>query len=198
MLLSFILFYMKMEVSKTLIAACLKNDRVAQKQLYSSLLPYLRAICKRYLKNQAFTKDVLQEAFINIFKNIASFDPYKGRFNKWAVRITINCALKYNQRIVTDQDEFQPDKHDIPFVKADPKNISDDDLLAILKKMPQRSYQVLNLFVIEEYSHKEIAALLNINEATSRKIYSRSKLWLSEAFISNDQLVKRYSLKKVK
>ena len=74
-----------MKISKDILKACCNNDRVAQKQVYELLLPYLRAVAKRYLRDASFVKDVLQESFYKIFKNLDSYDPQRAPLNFWAL-----------------------------------------------------------------------------------------------------------------
>lgn len=174
-----------MNVNKKLIEQCKRGNQLKQKELYFMLLPYLRAVCSRYLRNTDLIKDVLQESFIDIFKNLEKYDSQKGAFHKWAVRITINATLKYNQRVnLGKQEEFLVDKHDIIQPSQALEKISDETLLNILKQMPKGNFEVFNLYVIDGYSHKEIARILNISESLSRKKLSRAKSWLQH-FLQN-------------
>ncbi len=170
-----------MQISNDLIKACMNQERKAQKQLYDLLLPYLRAVADRYLRDSSFCKDALQESFIKIFKSIAQYNPQIAPFHQWAVKIVVNTCFNFNQRIITKtHEELNPIQHDIPIAPETIKDLSDEYLLWILKQMPNDFFEVFNLFVIDEYSHEEIAEILNINEALSRKRLSRAKQWLKE------------------
>lgn len=172
-----------MKISDELVEACSANNRAAQKQLYMLLLPYLRAVCSRYLHQSNMVKDILQEVFILIFKNIAQFDSNKGPFLKWAVRITINTTLNFNQRNKEKNTiEFRPIIHDIPQIPKAFYEMSDEVLLQLLREMPEQYYEVFNLFMIDAYSHEEIASMLNISTELSRKRLSRGRQWLKNKF----------------
>ena len=159
------------------------KDRKAQKQLYGLLLPYLRAIASRYLRDTSFVKDVLQESFVKIFKNIEHYDANKAPLKQWAARITINSSINYNKRVIgTPSEEFIIEKHQRAVEPGVLQKFTDENLLAILKKMPGNFFEIFNLSVIDGYSHAEIAVMLNINESLSRKRLSRAKLWLKKTF----------------
>lgn len=166
-------------VNHALIQACLEQNRAAQQQLYTQLLPYLRAVADRYLRDNLFLKDALQESFVKIFRHLRTYDPAKAPFKQWCARITVNTCLNFNQRVM-DKPRLELSK--MPSEPSIPPGIlqqfSDEHLLAVLKQMPDGYFEVFNLFVIDEYSHEEIASLLGINEALSRKRLSRAKAWL--------------------
>ena len=171
-----------MEIAKTLIHSCIEQNRAAQKELYLLLLPYLRAISNRYLKDTSYSKDVLQESFVKIFKNISKYDSNKAPLKNWAARIVINTSINYNKRVVDDTTmELIEEIHDSIDHKPI-ENLSDSFLMKILKKMPKGHFEVFNLFVIDEYSHKEISIMLGISEALSRKKLSRAKNWMQKTY----------------
>lgn len=168
-----------MIISKSLIKNCIKRDPLAQKDLYSLLLPYLNVVVERYLYNNEDKQDVLQEAFINIFNNIDKYDNKRSQFKTWAVKITINCSLKNNAKRGRNRVTVLDDNKHGGFMNPEViQKLSEDDLLSILKTMPESYFQVFNLFVIDEFSHNEISQALNINVSLSRKRLSRAREWL--------------------
>lgn len=169
-----------MEIDRTLVQACIKQNRGAQKQLYLTLLPYLRAVVRRYLRNGAFEKDVLQEGFVKLFRSMDKYDFDKAPLKSWAARIFINTAINYNERVIgKPKEEFVNEKHEMPVVDISFETaITDERLLHILKKMPDGYFEIFNLFVIDGYDHREISEMLNISEVVSRKKLSRAKNWL--------------------
>ncbi len=169
-----------MIISNALIERCQKKDRVAQKQLYVFLLPYLNAVCNRYLNYPEERQDTLQEVFIKIFSNIEKFDPSRSQFKTWAVKITINCCLKCNVKAARNNTQELLIEQNTQIITPDVlEQLSDEDLQAFLKTMPPKYYEVFNLHIIDGFSHKEIAELLGIEEALSRKRLSRARVWLS-------------------
>ncbi len=171
-----------MEVAHSLIQACVRQERAAQKELYLKLLPYLRAVADRYLKDTSFTKDVLQESFVKIFRNIHKYEAGKAPLKNWAARIVINTSINYNERVVdTHTEELIIELHEAAAGRP-VEQLPDSTLLSILKKMPKGYFEVFNLFVIDGYSHKEISSMLGISEALSRKKLSRARIWLHKAY----------------
>jgi len=170
---------MQVTIKIELIARCLSNDREGQRLLYDTLLPYLNLICKRYLNNQSELNDALQNTFVNIFRNLQQFDIQKASFKTWSTRIAINCCLqlnKKNERQATQ--ELVVGMHDPILSPAILNQLSNADLLKWLKKMPKNYYDVFNLYIIDGFSHTEIANLLQIDEAVSRQRLSRGRAWL--------------------
>lgn len=171
-----------MVVDQRIIKGCIAKDRQAQKELYQALLPYLRAVAHRYLRNTSYEKDALQESFLKIFKSIGKYDPAKAPIKSWASRIVINTCLNYNERVIgVTTDELVVERHQGLAAPVRVEELSDDRLLSIVKRMPKGYFEVFNLFVVEGYNHREIATLLRISEAVSRKKLSRARTWLQNS-----------------
>lgn len=168
-----------------LIQRCAKNDRKAQAEVYQLFSGKLFALCLKYSKNYSEAQDNLQDGFITIFKKIGQFDS-KGSFEGWMKRIVINTALqKYRQKtllsLVTEE---------IPeevVVEVDEDEISLDYLLNLIQDLPDRYRMVFNLYVLDGFSHKEIAKKLKITEGTSKSNLSRARLILKEKINENQQ-----------
>lgn len=171
------------DIDINIINSCISGKRDAQKQLYLLLLPYLRAVVNRYLKDTSYSKDVLQESFVKIFRNIDTYDYLKAPIKSWAAKIVIRNSLNYNKRIIgISNEEFVIEKHQtVELSKID--QLTDQDILVYFKKMPQQYFEVFNLFVIDGYSHAEISEILNINQSLSRKRLSRARAWVKKTFI---------------
>jgi RNA polymerase sigma factor (sigma-70 family) len=168
-----------MHIEEALIHSCKKNDAKAQKRLYMLLLPYLRAIVNRYLRDTSFEKDALQESFVKIFKTIDSFNQQKGELKSWAGRITINTCLNLNKRLIGQAMEaFESLEYVQPTESKDYATDRKGVLFKLLKDMPPDYSAVFNLFVIDGYDHQEIAEILSISPALSRKRLSRARVWL--------------------
>jgi len=170
-----------MEIDKKLIASCIAQERAAQKELYQLLLPYLRGIANRYLRDTSYEKDALQESYLKIFKSIDQYDFDLAPLPVWAGRITINQCINYNKRVIgIPNEELKVEQHEASSRPAVLEKWSNENMLYILKQMPIGYYEVFNLFVIDGYSHEEIADLLGISEVLSRKRLSRSRTWLKK------------------
>jgi len=183
------------QIKRNIVESCVAQKRDAQKQLYLLLLPYLRAVANRYLRDTSYAKDALQESFVKIFKNIEKYDFDKAPLKQWAARITINVCLNYNKRVIgLPLEEFIVEQHDHVILPVSVQNISDENLLLILKKMPDGYFEVFNLFVIDGYSHDETAKMLGISEALSRKRMSRARNWLKKTFQEKPDLLNQFNI----
>jgi RNA polymerase sigma-70 factor (ECF subfamily) len=179
-----------MDINKDIIQACIQQERAAQNKVYKVLLPYLRAVAYRYLKDTSYVKDVLQDSFIKIFKSIRGYDAKKASLKNWATRIVINTSLNYNDRVIgTSKEELVLLNAGILQTPQAIQNLSNEHLLYILKQMPDDYFKVFNLHIIDGYSHQEISVFLNISETLSRKRLSRARGWLKKTFYKNPDLI---------
>lgn len=164
-----------------LIRRCIKDDPAAQKELYDMLAPQIMGICIRYTKSRYDADDVFQEAFIRIYGNLSQFKG-EGSFEGWAKRIAVNTALK-NFKV----NEHENNHLDIDDVKQDGfsvenilSEINSKELLTVINELPEGYKMVFSLYVIEGYTHKEIAKMLKISEGTSKSQFFYAKKMLQK------------------
>lgn len=170
---------------KKLIKECQQNKTQSQAKLYELFASKLYAVCYKYSRNQTEAEDNLHDGFITIFKKIDQYK-FKGSFEGWLKRIMINTALeKYRKEKVFPliSEEIEDDVT----VEIDEENTSIDDLLNYIQKLPNRYRLVFNLYVLDGYSHKEIASMLKISEGTSKSNLSRAKVILKKMLENNQQ-----------
>jgi len=164
-----------------IINGCLANDRKAQRELYDQYARWGLTICRRYVKLEEKAQEATQDGFLRIFTKINTFDSNKGDLKAWMARIFINCALS-----VTKKEAFNNSFNSLSDLPQDP--VSEDDfykfnaeeILKFLKNMPVGYKTVFNMFVIDDFSHKEIGKHLNISEITSRSQLRKAKIWIKE------------------
>ncbi|MUP45176.1 RNA polymerase sigma factor [Gramella sp. BOM4] len=165
-------------VLKNLIYQCKKNDRTAQEQLYRLFASRLFAVCLKYSENKQQAEDNLQDGFVTIFEKISQYN-HSGSFEGWMKRIMINTALqKHRQQKVyglSNEDQIEEEEFEV-----ETENLSVDFLLECVQSLPDRYRQVFNLYVMDGYSHKEIAELLKISEGTSKSNLARARKALQE------------------
>jgi len=161
-----------------LIAQCKKNDAQAQSKIYKLYASKLFSICLKYSRNYAEAEDNLQDAFVTIFKKIDQFKN-KGSFEGWLKRITINTALQ-RYRSVGVFDIINENQIEDVSVEVDEDNISLDFLLQIIQNLPDRYRLVFNLYALDDFSHKEIAEMLDISTGTSKSNLARARLILKD------------------
>ena len=176
---------------KELIEACVKGDRLAQRNLYDIFSKRMYMVCVRYTKSQQEAEDVLQDSFIKVFKNLKG---YRGdsRLDYWIKRIVVNTALNSQRKKL-----YMYPMVDIDDVKNDydhSKTLSGfqmEELLNMIRELPTGCRTVFNLFAIEGYSHKEIAEMLEVSEGTSKSQFARARKLLQEK-IAGEEKTERY------
>ena len=166
-----------------------KDDPLAKKTLYCTYAGYLTGVCTRYLSVPDDVKDVLHDSFIRIFASMTSFE-YRGpgSLKAWLTRIVINESLQfirhaYRSEILDISFEAEEQEDDEP---PQLEGLSMETLHKLIRELPPGYRTVFNLYVFEEKSHKEIASILNIKEASSASQFHRAKALLA-ARIKNYQ-----------
>ncbi len=166
-----------------LINDCKKGNTKAFEQIYRLLSPKVFAVCLKYSRNYEEAQDNLQEGFLLIYEKINQFH-FKGSFEGWAKRVVINYILQQyrNQGIFEIISENLPDDSEI---EVDEENVSLEFLTKIIQELPDRYRLVFNLYVMDGYSHKEIAEMLEINIGTSKSNLARAKAILKNKIEEN-------------
>ncbi|MDH6355898.1 RNA polymerase sigma factor (sigma-70 family) [Dysgonomonas sp. PH5-45] len=160
-----------------LIAGCKAREQESQKSLYEQYARKIYGICLRYTANAEAAQDLLHDGFIKVFNSIDSYSG-KGSFEGWLKRVFINLAL---EQIRKDKSVFSTseDIQELPDIvdesTEEKANITEKELLSMIQGLPKGYRTVFNLYAIENLSHKEIAEMLGINEATSRSQYNRAR-----------------------
>jgi RNA polymerase sigma-70 factor (ECF subfamily) len=165
-----------------LIAGCIKGERWAQKALYEMYAPVLMSVCVRYVGDYETARDVLQDGFIKLFTKIEMFSG-TGSFAGWVRRIFVTTALEFlrkndalKQSInINDMNEFV-ENQEVTVLEE----ISANELMKIILELPDGYRTVFNLYVLEGFSHAEIAGMLNITENTSRSQFMRARKLLQQ------------------
>lgn len=160
-------------IIEQLIDECSNHNTKAQEQVYRLLAPKLFSVCLKYSRNYEEAQDNLQESFLIIFDKISQFKK-TGSFEGWAKRIVINYVLQQyrKQNVFEIISENIPDEDEI---EIDDDAISIAYLTKIIQELPDRYRLVFNLYVLDGYSHKEIAEMLEINIGTSKSNLARAK-----------------------
>lgn len=157
-----------------LIEQCKAQDRKAQEKLYKLFSNKLYSICLKYSRNATEAEDNLHDSFMTIFEKINGFS-YKGSFEGWIKRITVNTVLqKYRKQGTFDSLPYNLEE-DINVSSDEQEEYSLDYLLGIIQSLPDRYRLTFNLYVLDGYSHKEIAGMLGITEGTSKSNLARAK-----------------------
>ncbi len=165
-----------------LIENCKINDTQAQSELYKLYSGKLFSVCLKYSRSYAEAEDNLQDAFLTIFNKIEQYKNL-GSFERWLKRITVNTVLqRYRNEKVFDI--INDNIADNVELEIDEDPISIDYLLQIIQELPDRYRLVFNLYVLDGYSHKDIAQMLDINIGTSKSNLARARQTLKKTIES--------------
>jgi len=159
-----------------------QRDREAQTWLYNQYKTGWYMICLRYNKNRDDASDVLQNALIKIFGKIEQFDENKGHFKSWSSQIVVNENLMFlRKKVASFQVDELSDHFDISNQDETALDmLSAQELTKMIQTLPEGYRAVFNLYVIEGYTHKEIADLLNINLGTSKSQLFKARKMLQK------------------
>ena len=167
-----------------LISESIVGNIKMQELLYQKFAETMYYLCLRYVKNVPDAEDVLQEGFIKVFKNLASYKN-EGSFEGWIRKIMIRTALshlrdnkKHNNRLVLE--EFFEEKENNILNK-----ISEKEILVSVTKLPPGFKKIFMLYVIEGYNHREIAEILGCSEGTCKSQFYRSRNRLQKILLQS-------------
>ena len=170
-----------------IIQGCIENKASAQEKLYALYSRRMMAICLRYTRSRAEAEDIFHEAFIKVFKNIYTWQG--GSFEGWMRRIFVNTAINHfhqNKKYFDHVDASYAES-----VLSSSENIisqlSNQELLETIDRLPEGYKLIFNLHVVEGYSHNEIAEMLNIAEGSSKSQLSKAKAYLKK--LIDDRLI---------
>lgn len=167
-----------------MLAGSIKNNAAAQEAFYNKFSPKMLGVCYRFAKNREDAEDMLQEGFIKIFTQLHQYRN-EGALEGWIRRIVVHTCinvLKKNKKFSESVDIIHASSI---HVREDmiPSIMQAKQVVESIRMLPLGYRTVLNLYAIEGYSHKEIAAMLEIEESTSRSQYTRAKAMLEEILV---------------
>lgn len=156
------------EIQKIL-EGCKRDDRKAQEQLYRNYYRAMATICMRYTKNESDALEVLNTGFYKVFKHIGRYDAGKASLYTWIRTIIINSCLDFirAKHTLTGAGELEQAAN-IHVPPAAVSAMSAAEILVLIRELPPATAAVFNLYVIEGYSHAEIAEIAGISEGTSK------------------------------
>ncbi|WP_188316164.1 RNA polymerase sigma factor [Chitinophaga agrisoli] len=162
-------------VTDQLVARCKKGDVRAFRELYDAYSTAMYNICLRMTGNVSDAEDTLQEAFIQVFGNIQRLEQ-AGSITAWIKRIVVNHCLSHLRRkkvYFEEVEEIEVEEEQ----SVDEAGFSGtvQAVKEAIAALPVGYKTVLNLYLFEEYSHREIANMLDISESTVKTQYMRAK-----------------------
>ena len=175
-----------------MLAGSTKNNAAAQEAFYNRFSPRMLGVCYRFAKNREDAEDMLQEGFIKVFTQLHQFRG-EGSLEGWIRRIVVHTCiniLKKNKKFADSVDIIHATGI---HVKEDmiPAIMQAKQVVECIRILPLGYRTVLNLYALEGFSHREIGALLDIEESTSRSQYTRAKAMLEEILVRRNIMVKQ-------
>lgn len=169
-------------IEERIIYQAQKQDKKAQTILYNKYKRIWYTMCLRYNSNDFDANDCLQTAMVNIYSNLNQYNPAKASFSTWSTRIVINANIQFlkkkeslfsleyaeaNQFLTSSNENFN--EHEL---------LNTEQLKNLIQKLPTGYRTIFNLYVLEGFTHVEIADILNITVGTSKSQLSKAKRFL--------------------
>jgi RNA polymerase sigma-70 factor (ECF subfamily) len=172
-----------------LIANCIRNNARAQHELYELFAPAMFKICLRYAPDNSTAQDIFQDAFVKVYQNLHKIKQ-SSHLPGWIKRVFVYTAIdqlrataKFRQHVGIDSAiQIENNLLDVH------SQLATADLMNLVQQLPQRARLVFNLYVMEGFSHKEIADLLSIQEGTSKSQLFEAKKALQKALRTQDKM----------
>lgn len=177
------------EAVEKLVIACANGDQRSQQIVYKAFYGKMLGVCVRYSSNRDEAKDLLHDSFIKVFEKLKGFQN-KGSLEGWVRRIVVNNAIDFvrakKEFVLNYDDESQfdniPDDSYFTSDIDDMKKVNAEIILSFVQKLSPAYRTVFNMYVIENYTHKEIADYLEISVGSSKSNLAKAKMKLREMF----------------
>ena len=176
------------EHQQNLLARCKNGERIAQQQLYEHFKGKMFAVCLRYSNSRQDAEDALQEGFVKVFRDLHQYRG-GGSFEGWVRRVIVHVALQHlrKQKGGLQFSELENVEYKLSDVEDSVFEESEKAaaLIKLMQKMPTGFRTVLNLYVLEDYSHQQVADELGITVGTSKSQLNRAKAFLKNLLEKN-------------
>lgn len=173
-----------------IVKKCVDGDRKSQHILYKAFYGKMLSVCARYTGDYDEAKDLVQDSFLKVFLRLKGFEN-KGSLEGWIRRIVVNNAIDHirlkKEFIVKEEDSdiFDNIEYEDPQVEIDHEQyrmLKAQRVMDLIQKLTPAYKTVFNLYVIENYTHQEIAEILDISIGTSKSNLAKAKMKLREMF----------------
>ncbi|MDB5263798.1 MAG: polymerase sigma 70 [Adhaeribacter sp.] len=161
-----------------LIQGCIEEERKSQKELYQLFYGYAMSVCLRYSQTPEEATEVLNDGFLKIFLKVKMYNPAMS-FKGWLRRIMINTALdnyRHNLKHYYAQDVTELERETSAEGVED--KLGYEDLIRLVQELSPAYRTVFNLYVIDGFTHEEIATMLSVSVGTSKSNLSKARAHL--------------------
>ena len=171
-----------------IIKGCIRNDRHCQRALFERYAGLMLSVCRRYTRHEMEAEDIVQDALIKVYKNIDKFK-FEGSFEGWIRRIVVNTALKNYKKSSVQKEQIGLESYQEGSLEPEAiSNLGVEELMTLIAGLPEGYRIVFNLYIVEGYSHREIADMLNIQESTSRSQLVKARRILQELLTQRNKI----------
>jgi len=176
------------EINIHTINSCIAGDRKSQKHFFMAYNKMLYAVAMKYMGNVVEAEEVLQDSWMSIFKSLENYKD-EGKLEGWLKTIVVRTAWrqikkrKYHSELNQATEVFNVSESSQAIDK-----MTCDEVLSLLEYVPVASRQVFKMFVLDQYSHSEIADVLGISNATSRSHLTKARKIIKERFNKLNQV----------
>jgi RNA polymerase sigma-70 factor (ECF subfamily) len=173
-----------------ILEGCRNGNPALQKIVYEKYAPKMYSICLRYSRNREDARDLMHDGFIKVFSNFKSYR-HESTLDAWITRVIINNILNQLRKKnieLSHQKEYQLElRNEQEYVEDDNylEKFTANDIKSAILMLPPGQRTVLNLYVFEDYSHKEIAKQTGISEGTSKSQLARARITLKQLLMKN-------------
>jgi len=169
-----------------------ENRREAQQEVFTTYSSKMLGVCRQYIKDLQHAEEIMLSGFLKVFTKINTYQS-KGSFEGWIRRIMINECISFlrikKRMVFVDDDAFFTEE--VSFEYDDENEVS--ELQQLVDNLREDLRVVFNLYVVEEYKHKEISKTLNITENASKLRYRKAKQQLKEQYFNRQEIKEKRS-----
>ncbi len=174
-------------ITAEIIQGCLQNDRKSQRLLYESCFAVMMKVSRRYITNEDEVVECMNTCFLKVLKNLSGLKDEKSFFG-WVKQIAVNTSIDFyrSKKKYTDLNKFTIDSeysnveqthHNIDFTES---NMDSKEIYKLILELPEVTRQVLNLFAIDGFNHREVGNMLGLSEEASRWHLHKARKILTE------------------
>jgi RNA polymerase sigma-70 factor (ECF subfamily) len=175
-------------LEKHLIQEAKNGDRKSIELLYKQFYGYAMSVALRYSNSREEACEIINDSFMKAFDKLDQYDN-QNSFKGWLRRILINTSIDYYRKNIKHTAVMDIEKADAETLEADViDRLSAEDILGILRELPEILRIIFNMYEIEGYSHNEISEQLGIPSSTSRTYLARAKKKLREKILELNQI----------
>lgn len=168
----FVFLKKKLNIPAEIIEGCIRKKSAAESRLYKLIFSYLMGISIRYAKSEERAEDLVNIGFLKILNNLPKYDSSLP-FKNWIRRIMVNTIIdefrkeKKHRDNVEYVDEYAT-YYDYAIENNAIQKLNANEILNLISKLPENTAKIFNLYVIDGFTHREIADMLDISEGTSK------------------------------